>query len=328
MDETRGLLDLIIRRLPGVSLAKKIQLCGIFTRETDLTTLTPRDIDNILGTSYKSWDMDVLRREAEADERNCRLRGISFVSYSESAYPPLLRELYDPPVVLFYRGLLPDPVQPLLAVVGTRKPTGTAAAETYDIARVLGNAGIPVVSGLALGIDAMAHRGNLDGGGGTIGVLGCGLDRIYPAGNRALARKILDRQGALCGEYPPGTLPHRWHFPARNRIIAGLARGTLVVEAPASSGALITAQFALEQGRDLWVTRGALFSPQGEGTLKLAQEGAGVISGGEEILAEWGLDLSKVDSHRIKPDTIDTIKERPEGAKLAYSLARTLNITL
>ena len=320
MNESRGLLDLIIRRLPGFSIADKIRLCGCFNREQDLVRASHRDIAAVLDKKGKTepWEMDALHKEAEADARNCSLRGIKMAAYTDAAYPPLLRELYDPPVVLFYLGVLPNPEQPLIAMVGTRKPSGIGSAQAYAIARELALSGLAVVSGLALGIDSMAHRGNLDGGGRTIAVLGSGLDRIYPAGNRVLAHRILDRQGMLCSEYPPGTVPYRWHFPARNRIIAGLARGTLVVEAPASSGALITARFAMEQGRDVWVAQGALASPQGEGTLGLAQDGAMVIAGGEDIITEWALPHNN-------PQYSDV---GTEGNRLAKAVSQSLGISI
>jgi DNA processing protein len=262
--------------------------------------------------------MDALRIQAEKDAAAARQRGIHWASYAEGAYPPLLRELYDPPVVFFYRGALPDPEKPLAAVVGTRRSSGYAAAQAYDIARTLGYNGVPVVSGLALGIDAMAHRGNLAGGGKTLAVLGSGPDMVFPASNRGIARAILENGGALVSEYPPGTAPAKWHFPARNRIIAALARGVLIVEAPALSGALITARFALEQGRDLWVASAGISSPRGEGCRSLAADGGRIIRRGEEILAEWGIEISG--------KNVDSILSG--GSALASSLARSLNTRL
>jgi DNA processing protein len=320
MDERRGLLDLIIRQIPGYSCAGRIRLCKEFDREETLTALSGEGINGILGAPrrYFPWTMDVLRLRAEKDASLARQRGIQWVSYTENSYPPLLREIYDPPVVLFYRGILPDPEKPLAAVVGTRRPSGYAAAQAYDISRVLGRGGVPVVSGLALGIDAMAHRGNLAGGGKTVAVLGSGPDMVFPATNRAVARSILERGGAIVSEYPPGTAPAKWHYPARNRIISGLSRGVLIVEAPAKSGALITARFALEQGRDLWVASTGIASSLGEGTRALAGDGGRVIIKAEEILAEWGIELTA--------ENVDSIPAG--GSALAASLARSLNIRL
>ncbi|GHV17476.1 DNA processing protein DprA [Spirochaetia bacterium] len=318
MDDNRGLLDLLINRIPGISAVQKIALATQFDREDRFTRLSKRDIEGILEKvpGGQDWTMDELRAQAEQDAALAQRSGIAWVSCVSAEYPPLLRELYDPPALLFYRGPLPNPELPLAAVVGTRKPSGNAAIQAYDICRELGRHGVPVVSGLALGIDAMAHRGNLEGGGATVAVLGSGLDQIYPSSNRFLARRILENGGTLVSEYGPGVGPMKWHFPARNRIISGLSRGTLVVEAPASSGALITAQFALEQGRDLWVARAGLALPWGEGTVKLAADGGKVIASAAAILEEWGI-----------PINTET-RENGGGNALASSLAASLNIKL
>jgi DNA processing protein len=267
------------------------------------------------------WTMDQLRAQAERDAALARLRGIGYLSYGDSGYPPLLRELFDPPALLFYRGMLPNPERPMMAVVGTRRPSSLAAAQAYELGRELARGGMPVVSGLALGIDALAHRGNLEGGAPTVAVLGSGLDQVYPASNRGLARRILETGGVLLSEYAPGTEPFKWNFPARNRIISGLARGVLIVEAPERSGALITAQFALEQGRDLLVASSGISTSPGAGTRKLADEGARVIHHAAEIFEDWGMAYPE--------DTGETSGEAPpgeNGADLAMSLARSLNI--
>ncbi|MDR1900146.1 MAG: DNA-processing protein DprA [Treponema sp.] len=340
MDETRGLLDLIIARIPGLSPAERINLCEKFEKEEEISILSKKDIEKIIGrpegmyakpsSGRLFWSMDQIRFLAEKDEKAARLRGMGWVSWASAAYPPLLREIFDPPALLFYRGAFPVPDNPLAAVVGTRRPSAGALAQAYDIGKSLGALGISVVSGLALGIDAMAHRGNLEGGGRTAAVLGSGCDEIYPVSNRALARRIIENGGVLLSEYPPGTGPRKWQFPARNRIIAGLCRGVLVVEAPAPSGALITARFALEQNRDLWVaSSGAAAAPRfGAGTAKLAAEGARVIHTAEDILEDWNLE------RRRRPEGrggIKTEKERTgaaEGCCLAASLADSLDIEL
>jgi DNA processing protein len=231
--DKRGLLDLIIARLPCLKYKDKVCLCEAFEAEEDLINKSKGDIENILGHGLAAfWDIDTIRLAAEQDERTVRQRGLNWVSWPQASYPPLLREIYDPPTVLFFRGSLPNPEKPLVAVVGTRRPSPQAAAQAFDISRDLGRQGIPVVSGLALGIDAMAHRGNMEGGVGTFAILGSGADEVYPRSNRVLARRILETGGGLISEYPPGTGPFKWNFPARNRIISGIARGVLIVEAP------------------------------------------------------------------------------------------------
>ena len=184
---------------------------------------------------------------------------------------------------------LPNPEKPLVAVVGTREPSSYAASRAFVLGRELGEAELSVVSGLALGIDAMAHRGNIEGKAATVAVLGSSPDQVYPSSNRALARRILETGGIILSEYPPETGPFKWNFPARNRIISGLSRGTVIVEAPEKSGALITARFAVEQGRDLWMDKAGLESKKGAGMARFAEDGAAVISSAQDILAEWNI---------------------------------------
>ena len=294
---TRGLLDLMIARLPVLSYAEKTTLCETFEEETDLINSSKTDIEAIVKRNLvKFWDAEKIRRMAEHDEKAAGMRGISWVTWNSPSYPPLLREIYDPPVLLFYRGRLPDPQSPLVAMVGTRKPSPQAAAQAFDIGKGLASGGIPVVSGLAIGIDAMSHRGNIEGGAPTVAVLGSAVDEVYPSANRALARRVLETGGILLSEYPPGTGPRKWTFPARNRIISGMSRGVLIVEAPQKSGALITAGFALEHNRELWVASSGV-SQAGKfidrrGTMKLAEDGAGVINNASDILGAWNINTA------------------------------------
>ncbi|MCL1994226.1 MAG: DNA-processing protein DprA [Spirochaetes bacterium] len=279
----RGLLDLIISRLPAVGHKDRLCLCKAFDAEADFARLSKGDVEALLGRRLKFfWDIDAIRRTAEADFKSCRARSIGWVSFMDGGYPPLLREIYDPPAVLFFRGRLAGQELALFGMVGTRRPSPQAASQAYSLARGLGELGISVVSGLALGVDALAHRGNVDGGAATYAVLGCGVDEVYPASNRHLAKRVLDSGGAILSEYPPGTLPHKWHFPARNRIISALSSGLFIAEAPARSGALITADFALDQGKDVFVSSAGVCieknSPYDRrGTVRLAQEGARIV---------------------------------------------------
>ena len=317
-----NLLDLAICRIPGLKADERLTLLTKFDTEEDFSLLSMKDVENILGRPLKgpAWKMPDIFAMAKNDAAKTRKLGIRLLSWRNMAYPPLVREIFDPPVLLFYRGSLPDPEKPMAAVVGTRKPTPQAAREAYSLGRELGEAGIPVVSGLALGIDSMAHRGNIEGGSATVAVLGSGPDMIYPVSNRFLARRILETGGLILSEYPPGTEPYRWNFPARNRIISALARGTVIVEAPEKSGALITARFALEQNRDLWVDKAGLSSGNGAGGIRLAEDGAAQISSAADILAEWRLTapLSKCPAKT----------ERKSADGLASSMAEYLNIKL
>jgi DNA processing protein len=290
MNEDQIILTLTAARLPKLKPHEKTFLCTYFyDNPSDFFSADFLEIETLVGRPLpQSWNSALLREQAENDALLAKKRGISFVSYLESGYPPQLREIFDPPPVLFYRGRLPRPTLPHVAIVGTRKPTGAGVSSAFNIARELGAFGFPVVSGLALGIDAMAHKGCVEGGGTTLAVLASSPDEVYPKTNRRLAQRILETGGGLLSEYAPGTKPDIWRFPARNRLISGLARGVLIIEAPEKSGALITARFAAEQNRDLFVTRLSLDSPRGRGCVKLAEDGARTINGAGDILCEWG----------------------------------------
>ncbi|MDR2479473.1 MAG: DNA-processing protein DprA, partial [Treponema sp.] len=308
--DKRGLLDLCIARIPNISSLEKIRLCDSIDSEAALMEKSKDEIERIINRPLKTfWDVDIIRSLAERDAYMAQLRGINWVSWVSPAYPPQLREIYDPPALLFFRGRLPNPELPLAAVVGTRQPSPQAAAQAFEVAKDLGRCGISVVSGLALGTDAMAHRGNIEGGAATFAVLGSGVDEVYPSSNRNLAKRIIENGGALLSEYPPGMGPRKWNFPARNRIISGLSRAVLIVEAPRSSGALITAGFAAEQGREVFVASvGAADNPPAmydrSGSAKLAVDGAAVISSAMDILKEWNIETGhRLDRHLTGVDS-------------------------
>jgi DNA processing protein len=293
----RGLTDLIISLLPGLKITDKISLLQVFDNEDKLFVQSKRSMEEILNHElYTFWDITEIHEKAGSIDTICRMRSIKWVSWADADYPPLLRESYDPPIVLFYRGELPDPEKSLLGMVGTRNPSPQAAEQAYKIAGNVARAGISVISGLARGIDAMSHRGSLIGNVPGYAVLGSGIDEVYPSVNRPLAKRILDSGGALISEYPPGVRPSKWTFPARNRIIAAMSRGVLIVEAPKKSGALITAAFALEQGKDLWVAScGTLEDGKFDkrGTVKLADDGAEIINSACDVLDKWGMGTGK-----------------------------------
>jgi len=314
----RGLLDLMINRLSFLSPKEKMHFCEKFSNEEEFIKISKADAEAVIGRRILGiLNTSSLKQAVSLDVHNARLRGIKWVCWNSPEYPPLLREIYDPPVVLFYRGSLPNPEKPLAAIVGTRKPSPLAMAQTYDISKNLGRSGISVISGLAIGIDAMAHRGCVESGSPSFAVLGSGVDEVYPSSNRSLANKILETGGALISEYPPGMGPRKHHFPARNRIISGLARGVLIAEAPKKSGALITAGFALEHNRELWVASSGI-TDNGKfdrtGTKKLSEEGAQIINSAEEIFAAWNMD--------------NTGSLPVQDNNLASSLACSLGITL
>ena len=207
-----------------------------------------------------------------------------------SALPPLLRAIFDPPKRLYLRGRGGDDVleRPAVAIVGARACSPYGAQVARRLARELARAGLVVVSGLARGIDGEAHRGALEAGGVTVGVLGCGIDRDYPAAHAELARRIRER-GLVVSEYEQGVEPAPWRFPARNRVIAGLCASTVVVEARERSGALITADFALEEGRDVLAVPGEITSPLAGGTNALLRLGAMPCTSADDVLELFGI---------------------------------------
>ena len=204
-------------------------------------------------------------------------------------FPSLLRVLHDPPSRLYVRGSVALLARPAVAVVGARSCSSYCAQVARTIGRELGAAGVVVVSGLARGVDAEAHRGALEAGGQTVAVLGCGIDRDYPRRHAELASRIA-ADGAIVSEYPPGTEPAPWRFPARNRIIAGLCLATVVVEARTRSGALITADFALELGRDVFAVPGEITAGLSAGTNELLRQGAAPLLAVADVLEPLGLE--------------------------------------
>jgi DNA processing protein len=207
-------------------------------------------------------------------------------------YPPLLAAIHDPPAVLWARSgsSVPSLLGPCVGIVGARACSGYGRAVSRLLGRELAVAGIIVVSGLARGVDAEAHRGALEGGGATIAVLGCGIDRDYPAAHAELARRIVAGGGALVSEYEAGVEPAPWRFPARNRIIAGLCRAVVVVEARERSGALITADFALEEGREVLAVPGEITSALSAGANALLRLGATPVTGAGDVLEALGVE--------------------------------------
>ncbi|HUX12897.1 MAG TPA: DNA-processing protein DprA [Spirochaetia bacterium] len=282
-------LMLAVHSLESLHTLEKLKIIDAAGNAESFAHFSRFDIERSVGRQLRiaNFDPGRLVLAAESDLKYLTQAGIAYTFYWSDDYPPLLREIYDPPLVLFYRGRLPDPENPLLAIVGTRRPTSAGLRSAFTLGREVAAAGIPVVSGLARGIDAAAHEGALAAGGGTIAVLGSGIDTVYPMSNRRLAGSIIGDGGCIVSEYPPGVPPLKYHFPARNRIIAGLSRGVVVVEAPNGSGALITADFCIEQGRDLFVHRTGIEGPNCGGCASLSTDGARIIDGAADVLRDW-----------------------------------------
>ena len=249
--------------------------------------------------------------------------GAALLTPEDANYPSLLKNLPDPPLALYLRGTILPQDDLALAMVGTRKATGYGRDAAAFFARQLAQQGVTIVSGLAHGIDSAAHRSALEAGGRTIAVLGCGIDRVYPPDHAELARQIT-QQGALISEFPVGSKPEARHFPRRNRIISGLSLGVLVVEAPEKSGAMITADLAAEQGRDVFAVPGTIFNAASTGTNRLIQDGAKLVMTVEDILDELNIAQRKVEARTLTRQIAPTGKEEP--ALLRFLSAQPLPV--
>ena len=273
---------------PKLSDREKAQLLEHFQDPEDVYFADPGVLEQsgIEGEKLEALtDLDL--SQAERILRQCADKQIHLLTLHDAAYPGRLKNIADPPLVLYYKGTLPDfDGSPLVAVVGTRKatPYGITIAKRmgYDIAK----SGGVLVSGMAYGIDGIAMQGALSAGGTVVGVLGCGVDVVYPASNRSLFADTQVR-GCLLSEFPPETEPFKWNFPRRNRIISGISCGVVVVEAPEKSGSLITARQAAEQGRDVFAVPGNVDSPTFAGSNTLIRDGAIFVQTGWDVMSEY-----------------------------------------
>lgn len=244
--------------------------------------------------AWKKIAKDYRSIDAESEWKKLARTDIALILHGDPAYPPLLREIPHAPFGIYVRGTLPSTGRLTLAIVGTRNATEPGKELAESFAHALAREGAVIVSGLALGIDAAAHRGCLEAKGTTVAVVATGLDRFYPRENERLGARIVKEGGAVISEYPPGVpgLPHQ--FLERNRIVSGLSRGALVVEAPARSGSLATARFALEQNRDVFVVPGPALHPNFKGSHALIREGAELVTAPEDILAAYGIESNLI----------------------------------
>jgi DNA processing protein len=241
------------------------------------------------------WRNDELRRQVDTVRD-------SAVTLADDDYPPLLKQIVDPPLALFYRGNLALVQTASVAMVGSRRASAYAISAATHLARELAFAGLTVVSGLARGVDAACHQATLDASGQTIAVLGTGIDIVYPRSHRRLFETIEGR-GLILTEFPPGTPPLKFNFPVRNRIISGLTLGTVIVEATGQSGSLITARMAAEQNREVFAVPGPIFSPGSEGTHRLIQYGAKLVHETNDILDELQIKLRVPGADAPQPDS-------------------------
>jgi len=274
-----------LNRLTSLKLDEKIRILNSFNSEAAFAQLTLYELEWLLGrkVSRTSLHPDELLKQGLNDLTRSEKLNIRWTWFGGAEYPDILRNIYDPPFLLFWKGTLPPEGAEALAVVGTRKPDLEADRSAYALGVDAAEGGIPLVSGMAAGIDGTAHRGVLDAGGKTWAVLGTGCDRPYPGSHLRLSEEITARGGGLISEFVPGTGPVRYNFPKRNRIISGLSSSVIIVQAPLRSGALYTADFALDQGRDVFVHESGLQGRRSAGTAELAFQGAGVVSSLRDI---------------------------------------------
>lgn len=275
-----------IQHLPKLSLHERCllhELAGY-----DCGTLNASRVADLIGRRYREdWNAGEIYDQAAAEVEWLDKNGGGIIPFSSREYPELLREIYDPPFALCYRGRRPYSNAPYAALVGTRRPNGRGARSAYELARELARFNVSVVSGLARGIDRQAHEGCIDGGGVTVAVLGSGVSEVGPASSRPTAERLIASGGALFSEYSVFTQPRRYHFPMRNRIISGMSRCCVIVQAPRRSGALITADYALEQGREVFVHADCFQTGVGDGGFALHEDGARAINSAGELMEEW-----------------------------------------
>lgn len=305
--------EILLSYFAKISYKKYRDLKKVFSSLDEAWVASPQEFkrigwDEIFIKEFFEWKNSLNETKIQNELDN---EGIMCVTQDDANYPRLLKQIYDPPICLFVRGNLTQEKFPL-AVVGPRKPSSYGQQVTHSLVTQLAEVGVTIVSGLALGIDGLAHQAACSGNGKTIAVLAGGVDAhsIQPTANRGLAQKIIEKGGAIISEYPPGSAPQNYSFPKRNRIIAGMSLGTLVIEATEASGTLITAQCALESNRDVFAIPQNITSLTSVGTNNLLKMGAKLVTNSQDILEALNLQHTKY----IPPSTVHP--DNPVEAKI------------
>lgn len=281
---------LILNALPHVGPVTLRRLLERFPGPEEILSAQERDLRQVQGVgpeiakSICDWENQF---DLEAESAKLEKHSVRVVMPDDPEYPPLLKETYDPPVILYAKGVLKPESRANLSVVGSRKTSSYGTETARKLSYQLAGLGFSVVSGLARGIDSAAHTGALQAKGHTVAVLGCGVDVVYPPENQKLYDQILEGGGAILSEFPLGTNPTRQTFPMRNRVVSGMSMGTLVVEAGQQSGAMITANFANEQGRQVFAVPGRVDSALSRGCHRLIKDGAKLVEDVDDILCEF-----------------------------------------
>lgn len=312
--------EILLAHFPKITCKRYRELTAAFSNLDNVWRVEFDDLKKIcwkdeLINEFLLWrdtiDEEKIKQTLEKEQIQC-------ITMTNSDYPPLLKEIYDPPICLFVRGNIKNITNPL-AVVGPRKYSAYGKQVTEEIVPKLARCNVTIISGLAMGIDGIAHNATLQAGGRTIAVLGSGINKenIYPACHKQLAEKIISSGGALVSEYPPGTEPNIFTFPRRNRIVAGMSVGTLVVEAAEESGALITAQFALDSSREVFCIPQNITSPTASGSNKFLKNGATIVTEADDIINAFNLqEFTK------SPSGAKIIASNPTEEKILKLLSR------
>ncbi len=319
MSLSDGLADwLRLTLIPGIGGESQRKLLAAFGLPETVFAAGYSALRGVIGDRLAALLLDTDNRDAVARALDWATQpGQHILTLADSAYPQALLDIPDPPTLLYVRGRIDLLNRPSLAMVGSRHPTPQGLDNAHQFAVALAKAGLVIVSGLALGIDAAAHQGALACGGDSIAVIGTGNDRIYPARNRELAIALAER-GCVISEFPLGTPVAAANFPRRNRLISGLARAVLVVEATVDSGSLITARLAAEQGREVCAIPGSIHAPQARGCHKLIKQGAKLVETAEDVLEELGLDNRP--THKTDSPTATTSSDDPNSAHILAAL--------
>ncbi len=313
---------LILWRVPGVGAKTYLALLEVFKSPSAILSATTNDLKNAqlsdaVAQKIKSVDSSIIDPDlAWLEQSDCHV-----MCWHDDDYPALLKEIPDPPPLLFVRGDRSLLSSMQLAIVGTRSPSPMALKTTHAFAKNLASFGLTITSGLALGVDQAAHYGALDASKKTIAVAATGLDRVYPASHKSLAKEII-KTGAIVSEFPIGTQPRPGYFPRRNRIISGLSLGVLVVEATIKSGTLVTAKHAMEQGREVFAMPGSIHNPLAKGCHHLIRQGAKLVETADDVLEELGsLSCVVAGDEGVKPEQVSGVTLEADYLMLLEKIA-------
>lgn len=319
MSLSDGLADwLRLTLIPGIGGESQRKLLAAFGLPETIFAAGYSALRGVIGDRLAALLLDTDNRDAVARALDWGAQpGQHLLTLADAAYPQALLDIPDPPTLLYVRGRVDLLNRPSLAMVGSRHPTPQGQENAHQFATALAKTGLVIVSGLALGIDAAAHQGALACGGDSVAVIGTGNDRIYPARNRDLAIALAER-GCVISEFPLGTPVAAANFPRRNRLISGLARAVLVVEATVDSGSLITARLAAEQGREVCAIPGSIHAPQARGCHKLIKQGAKLVETAEDVLEELGLDNRR--PHKTDTPSATPRSDDPDSTRILAAL--------